>query len=211
MTDRNRVLDPEAPGDDTYVLEDTGESLEDFDAEGEVEVDVDAAASEQASAPAAGALGELQAENQKLKDQYLRRLADFENYRKRVEREKADHLKYALSDIVRELVPVFDNFERALASSAGEGPSEFRTGVEMIYKQFADALQRSGVRAIGESNVPFDPTIHEAVMREENATVPSQTVVQVLQNGYFLNDRLIRPAMVKVAVGGSEQSGSEES
>ncbi|HXI13542.1 MAG TPA: nucleotide exchange factor GrpE [Thermoanaerobaculia bacterium] len=195
--------------DDTYVLEDTGESLEDFVAE-TVEDDKGEEAPSVAGSPvASGSLHGLQEENQKLKDQYVRRLADFENYRKRVEREKGDYFKYALSEIIRELVPVLDNFERALVSSAGDPPSEFRTGVEMISKQFSDALQRSGVRSVGESDVPFDPTFHEAVMREENASVPNNTVLDVFQKGYFLHDRLVRPAMVKVAVGGPDKSEPE--
>ena len=196
--------------DGAYVLEDTGESLEDYDVDNAAEEASGDTQSSPSPAPATGSSSQaLQEENQKLKDQYLRRLADFENYRKRVEREKGDYFKYALSDIVRELVPVLDNFERALASSAGDPPSELRTGVEMICKQFSDALQRSGVRSVGEPNVSFDPTFHEAVMREENESVPNNTVVDVFQKGYFLHDRLVRPAMVKVAVGGPEKSESE--
>lgn len=192
------------PGqDDTYVLEDTGESLEDFDVS---EVDVaETAAGQAASASRSPADQDLALENQKLKDQLMRRMAEFENFRKRSEREKSDYYKYALTDVMRELVPVLDNFERALASAGNDVPVEFLTGIEMISRQLTDILQRSGVRVLGEANVPFDPAIHEAVMRVEDPSVPAQTVVEVLQKGYFLNDRLIRPALVKVAVGGSEK------
>jgi len=136
------------------------------------------------------------------RDRYLRTLADFDNYRKRADREKQDFFKYALAGALRDLLPVLDNFDRAL-DHAEEG-DEFHRGVSLIYKQFFDVLTKHGVRVIDEANVRFDPNIHEAVVREENASVPSHTVVQVLQKGYFLHDRLLRPAMVKVAVGGAE-------
>lgn len=196
----------DSPGqDDTYVLEDTGESLEDFDVS---EVDVAEAAAGQAASVSPGpADHNLVQENQKLKDQLMRRMAEFENFRKRSEREKSDYYKYALTDVMRELVPVLDNFERALStqSAGNDVPAEFLTGIEMISRQLTDILQRSGVRVLGEANVAFDPAIHEAVMRVEDPSVPAQTVVEVLQKGYFLNDRLIRPALVKVAVGGPEK------
>lgn len=194
----------DSPGqDDTYVLEDTGESLEDFDVS---ELDVaEVAAGEAASTSPGPADQDLVQENQKLKDQLMRRLAEFENFRKRSEREKSDYYKYALTDVMRELVPVLDNFERALSSAGNDVPAEFLTGIEMISRQLTDILQRSGVRILGEANVPFDPAIHEAVMRVEDLSVPAQRVVEVLQKGYFLNDRLIRPALVKVAVGGPDK------
>lgn len=204
--DGRRAPGSDSPGqDDTYVLEDTGESLEDFDVS---ELDVaEAAAGEAASASTGPADQDLVQENQKLKDQLMRRLAEFENFRKRSEREKSDYYKYALTDVMRELVPVLDNFERALStqSAGNDVPAEFLTGIEMISRQLTDILQRSGVRVLGEANVPFDPAIHEAVMRVEDLSVPAQTVVEILQKGYFLNDRLIRPALVKVAVGGPEK------
>ncbi|HXG59681.1 MAG TPA: nucleotide exchange factor GrpE, partial [Thermoanaerobaculia bacterium] len=153
-----------------------------------------------AAAPADPALAE---ENRDLRDRYLRTLADFDNYRKRSEREKADFYRYALADTLRELLPVLDNFDRAL-DHAEEG-DEFHKGVLLIYKQLLDVLQKHGVRPISESGVRFDPRIHEAVVREEDPSVPSHTVVAVLQKGYFLNDRLLRPALVKVAVGGPEE------
>ena len=141
-------------------------------------------------------------ENRQLKDRYMRTLADFENYRKRADREKTEFFKYALAGVLNELIPVLDNFDRAL-EHAEEG-DDFHKGVALIYKQMWDVLQRHGLRPIEQSGVPFDPKIHEAVVREENPSVPSHTVVAILQKGYFLHDRLLRPAMVKVAVGGPE-------
>lgn len=181
--------------DDEYVIEDTGETLEDIEKEIEV---TDSGG--QAPSPVAGGGSE---EVAKLNDRYLRTLADFENYRKRTEREKEDFRKYALANVLGDLLPVLDNFDRAL-EHAEEG-DDFHRGVLLIYKQLCDALQKAGVRTIDEVGVKFNPNIHEAVMREENAEVPSHTVTGVLQKGYYLYDRVLRPALVKVAVGGPEQ------
>jgi molecular chaperone GrpE len=199
-TDRPENGDPEG-SDDTYVIEDTGETLSDFEApttgEGSSSGRRDAGLD-------AGAADTLRQENQKIRDQYLRTLADFENFRKRSEREKSDFHRYANLQLIKELLPVLDNFERAF-SHVPDAEGEFARGVDLIYKQLADALQKSGLRAIGEVGVAFDPNIHEAVMREDDPSVPSHTVTQVLQKGYFLHDRLVRPAMVRVAVGGPDR------
>jgi molecular chaperone GrpE len=146
------------------------------------------------------------AQEEDFRDRYLRTLADFENFRKRSEREKDDFRRYALVGVIRDLLPVIDNFDRAL-EHAEEG-DEFHKGVALIYKQLFDVLQRHGLKTISESGVRFDPNIHEAVVREEDPSVPSHTVVAILQKGYFLHDRLLRPAMVKVAVGGSDENES---
>jgi molecular chaperone GrpE len=179
--------------DDAYVIEDTGESVADIEHEMEV------AAQEAVAGRIAPA-----AQEEDFRDRYLRTLADFENFRKRAEREKDDFRRYALVGVIRDLLPVIDNFDRAL-EHAEEG-DEFHKGVALIYKQLFDVLQRHGLKTISESGVRFDPNIHEAVVREEDPSVPSHTVVAVLQKGYFLHDRLLRPAMVKVAVGGSEEN-----
>jgi molecular chaperone GrpE len=185
--------------DDAYVLEDTGETLDDFSLE---EVPAEGAP---ANDPAPSQGGGESADTQKLRDQLLRSLADFDNFRKRTERERADFHRYATANLLRDLLPVLDNFERALSHAPDE---EFGRGVALIYKQLMDTLTRHGLRPIEEANVPFDPNIHEGVMREETDAYPSHTVMEVLQKGYFLHDRLLRPAMVKVAVGGAE-SGSQ--
>ena len=193
--------------DDMYVLDDTGDStIEDIEHEMEVAAQQAADTTENRRAKAeAGVDAAVGEENRQLKDRYMRTLADFENYRKRADREKTEFFKYALGEVLKDLIPVLDNFDRAL-EHAGEG-DDFHKGVALIYKQMWDVLQRHGVRPIEQAGVPFDPKIHEAVIREENPSVPSQTVVAVLQKGYFLHDRLLRPAMVKVAVGGPEQQG----
>lgn len=181
--------------DDAYVIEDTGESVADIEHEMEV------AAQEAVAGRIAPAVQE-----EDFRDRYLRTLADFENFRKRSEREKEDFRRYALVGVIRDLLPVIDNFDRAL-EHAEEG-DEFHKGVALIYKQLFDVLQRHGLKTISESGVRFDPNIHEAVVREEDPSVPSHTVVAILQKGYFLHDRLLRPAMVKVAVGGPEENES---
>jgi molecular chaperone GrpE len=195
--------DDPKPGseDDAYVLEDTGETIEDIEDEMERAArtaadDPPGAAPAPAPAPAEPAGGG------EWRDRYVRALADYENFRKRAEREKQDFFKYALAGTLKDLLPVLDNFDRAL-EHAEEG-DDVHKGVLLIYKQLFDILRKHGLQPLDEAGVPFDPKIHEAVVREEDPSVPSHTVTAVLQKGYFLHDRLIRPAMVKVAVGGPE-------
>ena len=192
--------------DDTYVIDDTGDLQE----VGQKLIDealAEKPASPDAAAPSSAEGQALRAEGQKLRDQLLRSRADFENFRKRSERDKAEYYKYALSGAVRDLLPVLDNLERAIAH-AGDPGEDFQKGIELIHKQFADLIQKFGVRTVGEVSEPFDPNLHEAVMREENPEVPPNTVTDVFQKGYMLHDRLLRPAMVKVAVPGKRESKS---
>jgi molecular chaperone GrpE len=195
VTDTKR---PNGPDDDSYVIEDTGESIEDIEHEMELAAQ-EAAGAAQDPAPTAEAVDR---EMRDVRDRYLRTLADFENYRKRADREKSDFFKYALAGLIKDLLPVIDNFDRAL-DHAEEG-DDFHKGVLLIYKQLFDVLQRHGLKPIDQAGVHFDPNIHEAVVTEENPSVPSHTVIAILQKGYFLHDRLLRPALVKVAVGGPE-------
>lgn len=199
MDDQNPGADTE---DDAYVIEDTGETVADI--EQEMERAAQQAAGTSTSAPADEGAAAMEAENRTLRDRYMRTLADFENFRKRSEREKTDFFRYALAGTIKDLLPILDNFDRALEHAA-EG-DEFHKGVSLIYKQLFDVLQKHGLKPIEESGVRFDPNLHEAVVREEDASVPSHTVVSILQKGYFLDDRLLRPALVKVAVGGPESN-----
>ena len=187
--------------DDAYVIEDDGASVEQI--EREMNEAARAAASDSDPAPAESAAAAVEQDLREFRDRYLRTLADFENFRKRSEREKQDYFKYAMAGVIKDLLPVLDNFDRAL-EHAEEG-DDFHRGVSLIYKQLFDVLRRHGVRVIDEAGVRFDPNIHEGVVTEENADVPSHTVTAVLQKGYFLHDRLLRPAMVKVATGGPEE------
>jgi molecular chaperone GrpE len=133
-----------------------------------------------------------------LRDRHLRLLADFDNFRKRAERELEERTRYVLAEPIRDLLPVLDNLERALAAQGSEG--DLIRGVEMIARQFLDVLRRFGVEPVPAVGARFDPRRHEAVMSVESAAVAEPTVVEELQRGYLLRDRLLRPALVKVAV-----------
>jgi molecular chaperone GrpE len=189
--------------DDTYIIEDTGGSIEEIEREMR-ETAEEAVNDADVTETAGGRDAALRAENQQLKDRYLRTLADFDNLRKRTEREKADFFRYSIAAVLKDILPVLDNFDRALEHS--EVDDDFHKGVAMIYKQLDDVLQKHGLRAIAEVGVAFDPNIHEAVVREDDSSVPSHSVVAILQKGYFLHDRLLRPALVKVAVGGPDRT-----
>ncbi len=203
----DQQMDENRPGgddaDDTYIIEDTGGSIEEI--EREMQEAAQEAVSDVPRDPAADATDDdaLRQENQDLKNRYLRTLADFDNLRKRTEREKADFFRYATSSVLKDLLPILDNFDRAMEHS--DADDEFHKGVELIYKQLYDVLYKHGLRPIDEVGAHFDPNIHEAVVREEDSSVPSHTVTTILQKGYFLHDRLLRPALVKVAVGGPDQ------
>lgn len=184
--------------DDSYVLEDTGESIEDI--EHEMEIAAQEADDTLTRRPASPPSVETDDDVKKLNDRYLRTLADFENFRKRSDREKGEYFKQALAGTMKDLLPVLDNFDRAL-DHAEEG-DDFHRGVALIYKQLFDALQKSGLKPFGEKGVPFDPNVHEAVVTERDPSLPNHTVKEVLQKGYLLHDKLLRPALVKVAVGG---------
>ncbi|HSN68535.1 MAG TPA: nucleotide exchange factor GrpE [Thermoanaerobaculia bacterium] len=211
MTDSKKP-DTSSGDDDIYVIDDTGElqDVQELAGYRETPVPVEGSTGEAATGPGAaegpGDAG-LRDENQKLRDQYLRSRADFENFRKRVEREKAEYFRYALSDTLKEMLPALDNFERALGTDAAAG-EDFRKGVEMIYKQLSDTLGRAGLQSIDPAGAPFDPKFHEAIARHETTEVAPHTVVDVLQKGYLLHDRLLRPAMVRVSVAPGEPDDS---
>src|SRR5450759_4784290 len=168
--------------DDSYVLEDTCESIADSEHEMEVAAqEADDTLTHQKTQPG-GVASAITGDNEdlrKLNDRYLRTVADFENYRKRSDREKDDFRKYAITNLLRDLLPVLDNFDRALDHA--EGGDDFHKGVLMIYKQLFDDLQKWGLKPIEEVGVRFDPNIHEAVIREEDPSVPSHTVTAILQ------------------------------
>lgn len=135
----------------------------------------------------------------RLREALLRKAADFENLRKRMERDKADYVRYALTETMRDLVGVLDNFERALAHASSASEETFRPGVEMIARQLSEVLRKYGVTEIQALGTPFDPQFHEAMMRGEASDVPPGTVIEVFQKGYILNERLLRPTLVKVS------------
>jgi len=133
-----------------------------------------------------------------LRDRSMRTLADFDNFRKRSERERQELRRYALLEPLRELLTVADNLDLAL--SAQGSADDLKRGVEMIHRQMLELMRRFGVTEIAAVGQPFDPTLHEAVSREESAEVKAPTVAAELRRGYRMHDRLLRPAMVKVAV-----------
>ncbi len=142
----------------------------------------------------------LKKEREEFKDKYLRKLAEMENLRKRFDREKSEYQQYALSDFLRELLVVLDNFERALRSGDQADGKNFREGVEMILRQYLDMLKKKGVAPLEVKDNKFDPMFHQAVMTEESEAVSEPEVVEELQRGYLLHGRLLRPALVKVLV-----------
>jgi molecular chaperone GrpE len=144
-------------------------------------------------------LGHLQEEIERLRELYLRKLADFDNYRKRQEREMADFRRAANADVLRDFLAVVDNLERALGAPT-EGAEALRAGVELVLRQCQDVLARHGVKNVDPEGQPFDPALHEAIHRVESPEVTRATVSQVFQKGYVMNDRLLRPALVVVAM-----------
>jgi molecular chaperone GrpE len=157
-------------------------------------------AASEGSAAASGAESELQklrAERDSLLDRLARAQAEFENARRRASKEQQDFRDYAAADAIRPLLPVLDSFERALQTKSDSG--EFRSGVELIHKQLLDALGKLGVRAIPAKGEQFDPHVHEAIEMVETRDAADHEVLEELQRGYKLKDRLLRPAMVKVA------------
>jgi molecular chaperone GrpE len=140
----------------------------------------------------------LKAERDMLLDRLARLQAEFENARKRSLKEQQDFREYALVDAVKELLPTLDSFERALQTSASD-KTEFRGGVELIYKQLQDALVKLGLRPIPAKGEPFDPHLHQAIEMVDTGEAEDHHVLEELQRGYKLKDRLLRPSMVKVA------------
>lgn len=151
-------------------------------------------------------LKRVEAEVADLKDRLARRQADFENYRKRVDRERADTYERAVAEIAAKLLPVLDNLKRALDVEANVESTEsdefrhFLSGVDLIFKQLAGVLEALGVKPISAVGARFDPHIHEAVVSESTDEYEPDTVMQEIIRGYRLGEKLIRPALVKVAV-----------
>ncbi|MFB1050760.1 nucleotide exchange factor GrpE [Paraliobacillus sp. JSM ZJ581] len=141
----------------------------------------------------------LQKEKDELYEKMLRVQAEYDNFRKRTQKEKEADRKYRSQSLITELLPVVDNFERALSTEVQDSSTKsFVEGMEMIYRQLNDALNKEGVEVIETVGAEFDPHFHQAVMQVEDDQYDSNIVVEELQKGYKLKDRVIRPAMVKV-------------
>jgi molecular chaperone GrpE len=140
----------------------------------------------------------LKEEIQELKQDYMRQIADKENLRKRLEREKSEYYQYALSEFFGELIVVLDNFERSLKSDDQKNLDKFQEGIEMIYKQLLDLLNKYGVKPIEIKDKTFNPHLHQAFMTEESEDIDNPQIGEEFQRGYTLNERLLRPSLVKV-------------
>jgi len=142
-------------------------------------------------------LQKLKAERDELRDRLARAQAEFDNARKRTIKEQQEYREYAVADAVKSLLPAMDSLERALEVKSDA--AELRSGVELIYKQLLAALAKLAVNPIVAKGEPFDPRLHEAIEMVETDEVPDHQVIEELQRGYKFKDRLLRPAMVKVA------------
>ncbi len=166
-------------------------------AEGGEETASVSSAAKPAEVSAASQTEKLKAERDALLDRLARLQAEFDNARKRAVREQQEFREFAGADVIKNFLPILDSFERAL--KAGGDSTDFRDGVELIYRQFQDALQKIGVQPILAMGQPFDPRVHEAVEMVDTTEVPDHHVFDELQRGYKYKERLLRPAMVRVA------------
>lgn len=188
---------------DAAIMDDMEKEIEQAEQEPTTETETVAEAAED-MAKAIAATEALQADLakkeqdlQESNEQMLRLRADFDNFRRRTRQEKEELSTVVVQNIMADMLPLLDNFERALAvESAGEGA--LKEGISMVYKQFAAALQKNGLEPITAVGEKFDPNFHQAVMRVEDAALEDDTVVEELQKGYMAHGRVIRPSMVKV-------------
>ncbi|HXM40299.1 MAG TPA: nucleotide exchange factor GrpE [Bryobacteraceae bacterium] len=141
---------------------------------------------------------QLAAEKADLKDRLLRALADFDNFRRRAERDRSDYVQFAAMEILRGLIPILDDFRRALKVETAD--KEYAKGIELIAQRLFETLKKAGLEPIEAAGKPFDPNLHQAVDRVQSEELPDQTVLEEYQSGYNFKGKLLRPAMVKVAV-----------
>ncbi len=200
MSDEDRqAVETSEPDPDRIEVEDPGQTLEDALAEEE----------HSAIRSAETKLRSVMSDLEDLRNRHARKLAEFDNMRKRTEREKADYFRSALANFLRDLLPVVDGFESALAHAPAEAlRTDFGQGVVLIHRQISDLWKRYGLTEVDTSG-PFDPNVHEAVATEPATDLPKDTILEVLRKGYVLHDRLLRPAWVKVAVRPDEDATTE--
>ena len=190
MRDRDKDIGVSATDPDRIELEDSGDSLQ------------AALAEEERSAIAAAEekLQSVMGDLDELKDRHRRKLAEFENMRKRTEREKGEYLRVALGKFIGDFLTISDDFDRALAhATPEEKATDFGQGVGLIQRKLAELWKKYGLEEIDTSG-SFDPNVHEAVATEPSKDLPKDTILEVLRKGHKLNDKLIRPALVKVTV-----------
>jgi molecular chaperone GrpE len=189
-----------APDEEIVMAKGNGQ-IDPQEVQAEAELSAESGQPSGAAAPDTSALeaelDKLRQERDTLLDRLARAQAEFANSRRRAQREQQEYRDFALSEAVRNLLPILDSFDRALATqTAGE---EFRAGMELIDRQLHDALGKLGVSEVEAEGKPFDPTVHEAIEVVDTDQVPDHHVFQELQRGYQLKGRLLRPAMVRVA------------
>lgn len=141
---------------------------------------------------------QLAAEKAELKDRLLRALADFDNFRRRAERDRSEYVQFAAMEMVRDLIPVLDDFRRAVKAETTD--KEYAKGIELIDQRLFEILKKAGLEPTEAVGKPFDPNVHQAVDRAQSEELPDQTVLEEYQSGYNFKGKLLRPAMVKVAV-----------
>ena len=146
-----------------------------------------------------GPVQALQGERDALQDRLLRMAAEFDNYRKRIDRERREQSDAAAEGVLLDLLPIVDDLERALQTPAAGDAQAYRAGVELIHRQMLDVLRRRGVTPIETAGVDFDPRLHQAVTQEQSDAHREGEIIEEFRRGYMLGDRLLRPAMVKVA------------
>jgi molecular chaperone GrpE len=166
----------------------------------ELEQSAEAKAVAADSAKADAELSKLSSDLDDLRQTLLRRQADFDNYRKRIEKERSEDSKRSTARVIEGLIPVLDSFENALAAHREAEYESYRKGFELIYKQLIDNLTRLGAERVDPVGKPFDPHLHQAVDRAETTEHADGTILQVFQPGYVFHGRVLRPAMVRVAV-----------
>src|SRR5205809_5739530 len=149
--------------------------------------------------PISSEITDLQHERDDYKDRWVRKTAEFDNYRRRIERERREQADQAVVDLLQQLLLVVDDFDRALEVDSGEDIAAYRKGVELIQGKLHDLLRKQGLKPIDALGADFDPNVHQAVMHEASPEHREGEVIGELRKGYVLNDRLLRPAMVKVA------------
>lgn len=155
-------------------------------------------------------VSDVQEELLKERDKYLRLAAEFENYKRRVQRDQQDSIKFANESLLKNLLPIIDNLERAIKfGKETESNQALMEGVELTHKSFLETIGKLGVRQISSEGQPFDPTMHQAVAQVESENLAPNSVVEEFQKGYFLHNRILRPAMVTVSKEASQRTTHE--
>lgn len=195
----DETLNPEVSEEETVEAPEESTEADQAQAEPEtVEEPVEESAEAQEIASLKEQLSQAEKINTELKDRMLRVQADFENFRKRTQREKEDLAQYTKENFVTKLLPVLDNLDLALANSSTDNMEAYRKGVELVAKQLFDVLEAEGLKEVEAQDQDFNPNFHHGVAVDQNPEVEDQKITEVFQKGYQLKDKVLRPAMVKV-------------